>query len=510
MPDYQVIARKFRPQCFKEVKGQEAIVTTLKNAIRFNRLSQGYLFSGSRGTGKTTLARLLAKAMNCPHLTNEQEPCNQCASCREITAGASLDVIEIDGASHRGIEDIRQINETVAYAPAREKYKIYIIDEVHMLTKEAFNALLKTLEEPPPQVKFFFATTEPHKIPPTILSRCQRFNLNRIPLPQIIQKLQGIAQQLGIETEEEALRCLAQRSEGALRDAESLFDQVLAFEGNAITLASVTDLLGLMPGDLYFEIDEAGEEGRLGKAFEIAERLFAEGKDFAAFVEGLIDHLRQILIFKLSQGQSSLLHFAEREKERYAKSSTFYSEEQCADLIEYLLEAQHRLRHSSFSRIALENVLLHVMRSHFKLSIETLVRRLGELEQLIEAKEEKKQGTSLPFVVANPSPVKAAPAPSAKGAAVSLPSPPPSPSPKIAPPLSSPPIAPSLFEHAISVDPTPTAADLGRKSIPEKPFPPSPLPTATQEKEEPKHPPHHYDTLLYFAAVELEGKLQKN
>lgn len=494
MTDYQVIARKFRPQRFKEVKGQEAIVTTLKNAIRFNRLSQAYLFCGSRGTGKTTLARLLAKAVNCPHLTEDQEPCNQCPSCREITAGSSLDVIEIDGASHRGIEDIRQINETVGYAAAREGYKIYIIDEVHMLTKEAFNALLKTLEEPPPKVKFFFATTEPHKVLPTIISRCQRFNLNRIPLSQIIQKLKEIARQLGIEAEEEALKCLAQRAEGALRDAESLFDQVLAFEGNAITSASVAEILGLMPNEIYFEIDEAGEAGHFGKAFEITHQLFSEGKDFSSFIEGLIDHLRQILIFKISGGQSALLHLTEAEKQRYTKSAAFYSEEQCADLIEYLLEAKHQYHLSPFSKIALESLLLHVMRSHFKLSIETLVRRLTELEQRIDVKEEKKAAI-------------APPAPLPSGPTKTLPIP----APKAAPPsMKNPAAAPSLFESSISVDPTPTPADLGRRPIHPKPSSPPPSAIPIQEQQERKHPPHHYDTLFYFAAVELDGKLQKN
>ena len=185
---YQIIPRKYRPQAFSSIIGQEAIVITLKNAIRLKRLAHAYLFSGSKGTGKTTLARLFAKALNCKHLDQDGEPCNQCPSCLEITSGHSLDVLEIDGASNRGIDDIRQINETIGYAPASGEYKIYIIDEVHMLTKEAFNALLKTLEEPPPHVKFFFATTEPHKVLPTILSRCQRFDLNRIPEEAMQQK----------------------------------------------------------------------------------------------------------------------------------------------------------------------------------------------------------------------------------------------------------------------------------------------------------------------------------
>ena len=229
MSTYQVLARKYRPQHFNEVLGQDAIVTTLKNAIKHNRLAHAYLFCGSRGTGKTTLARVFAKALNCQSPTSDAEPCNKCSSCKEIAAGNALDVLEIDGASHRGIDDIRQINETVGYASSSGKYKIYIIDEVHMLTKEAFNALLKTLEEPPLKVIFLFATTEPHKVLPTILSRCQRFNLNRISLDTIVDKLRQIAIDQNVEIDEEALYLLAQRAEGGLRDAESLFDQIIAF-----------------------------------------------------------------------------------------------------------------------------------------------------------------------------------------------------------------------------------------------------------------------------------------
>lgn len=579
MSDYQVIARKFRPQSFKDVIGQDAIVTTLKNAMKFNRLAQAYLFCGSRGTGKTTLARLLAKALNCQQLTSDYEPCNQCTSCREITAGTSLDVLEIDGASHRGIEDIRQINETIGYAAASGHYKIYIIDEVHMLTKEAFNALLKTLEEPPPKVKFFFATTEPHKVLPTILSRCQRFNLNRISLPHIVVKLRRIAHQLGVEVEEDALRLLAQRAEGGLRDAESLFDQILAFEEGRITVASVTKILGLMPRDIYFEIDQAGEEGQFAKAFEIVHRVFTEGKDLTYFIEGLIDHLRQILLVKVAGSQSSFLTLTESEKEKYVQSAQLYSQEQCLDLIEYLLEAQNQLRVTAFGRVSLEAILLHVMRSHFRLSIDQLVRHLSELERMIgeqqdqmppspasgnvkvnaplpakplqaEASEAEKitsPATAKPPAFAgNPKPgietpptsaVKAAPPPpSAKPplpaappefekSPLSAPTKPHAPAGNSKPYMESPtsmvraPVAPpTLFDTFVSEDPTPTPADLGKSVKPvknDRPLPtpkasPSSTPLASSSSHESKRPLHEYDTLMHFAAVELEGRLQKN
>lgn len=530
--DYQVIARKFRPQTFKDVMGQEAIVTTLKNAMKFNRLAQAYLFCGSRGTGKTTLARLFAKALNCQHLTDEGEPCNQCSSCREITSGSSLDVLEIDGASHRGIEDIRQINDTVGYTAASGQYKIYIIDEVHMLTKEAFNALLKTLEEPPPKVKFFFATTEPYKVLPTILSRCQRFNLNRIPLPQIVVKLRHIAHQLKVEVEEEALRLVAQRAEGGLRDAESLFDQILAFQEGPVTVASVASILGLMPRDIYFEIDQAGKKGEFAKAFEITQRVFSEGKDLTYFMEGLIDHLRQILLFKLSGRHSPLLTLTESEKDQYERTALLYTQEQCLDLIEYLLEAQGQLRLSSFGKISLEAILLHVMRSHFRLSIEQLVYRLSELEQSVHSKQEpipsgpSKAPQNIAYSPPPPQVKNVMPSvtPAAAHVVAAVIEPPAKPVVSPASPLAKPPSGPALglFDSFVSVDPTPTPADLGKahQATPQakpKPAPQSPpqkmaipAPAASVDNTEKKRPLHQYDTLLHFAAVELDGRLQKN
>lgn len=531
MSDYQVIARKFRPQSFKEVVGQEAIVTTLKNAIKFNRLAQAYLFCGSRGTGKTTLARIFAKALNCLELSSDFEPCNQCSACKEITSGASLDILEIDGASHRGIEDIRQINENVGYASSSGRYKVYIIDEVHMLTKEAFNALLKTLEEPPPKVKFFFATTEPHKVLPTILSRCQRFNLNRIPLEKIVNKLTLITTQLGIDIEQEALRVLAQQAEGGLRDAESLLDQIIAFEEGKITVASVNSILGLMSKETYFELDQASKAGHLTRAFEIAHQVFSEGKDLMHFVEGLVEHYRTLLLVKLSTKHPSLLNLSSTEKEKYEASARLYSQEQCLSLIDYLIQAQNQLRFASSHRIALEAILLHVMRSHFRLPIEVLIRRLSELEQSIEDFDSVKTDSSKPFLAAE--------SPSNKMTNVTVP--PPSPSitkaelvqPKSAIPLSpSPPkqTVQPIFSAAnvassVSEDPTPTSMDLGKKETRKisTPAPSEPKTVATSSKTSAnfdikinnthelklEKPTHYYDTLLQFAAVELEGKVQK-
>lgn len=371
--NYQVIARKYRPQTFASVVGQEAIVTTLKNSLRWNRLAHAYLFCGCRGTGKTTLARVFAKALNCNCPSQDLEPCNTCSSCQDINSGRSLNVLEIDGASNRGIDDIRQINETIGYAPAG-KYKIYIIDEVHMLTKEAFNALLKTLEEPPSHVKFFFATTEPHKVLPTIISRCQRFDLNRIPFEALKKKLAWIAQDLNVPCEEDVFSLIASLSEGSLRDAESLFDQIICYAEHPITVAKVSATLGLMPQAVFFTLDKAFEEQNLSFAFELANDLFSSGKDYSYFIDHLIEHYRSLLKFKLSGS----LPFP---KEEYKASSLVYTEEQCLYILDFLIQQQQQSGRTSFKRVLLEMILLHIIRSKHRITLPVLVKRLAELEQ---------------------------------------------------------------------------------------------------------------------------------
>lgn len=376
MQKYQVLARKYRPQNFREVIGQEVIVTTLKNAIRLEKIAHAYLFCGGRGTGKTTLARLFAKALNCLEIGKDQEPCNRCSSCTEIMAGQSLDVIEIDGASNRGIDDIRQINEMVGYVPSHGRYKIYIIDEVHMLTKEAFNALLKTLEEPPPQAKFFFATTEPHKILPTVISRCQRFDLGRISTSQIASKLEEIAKDLSREVDPEAVHKIGALSSGSLRDAESLFDQILCFVDGKISADSVAQVFGLVSEEHFFSLDIAFSEVRLSFAFELVSYLFSAGKDLSHFMGQLIDHYRLIAICKTLGEQELPSPLAAR----YMQSSRHYTQQQSLYLLEYLVTAEAGLQKSLSQRIYLESVLLHIIRSKNRIPIEVLVRRLSELE----------------------------------------------------------------------------------------------------------------------------------
>lgn len=379
MTDYQVLARRYRPKAFQEVVGQEPIVRTLKNALQFNRLAHAYLFCGSRGTGKTTLARLFAKALNCEQLSTDFEPCSKCASCLEIASSSSIDVLEIDGASNRGIDDIRVITESVGYAPTRGKFKIYLIDEVHMLTKEAFNALLKTLEEPPAKVKFFFATTEPHKLPPTILSRCQRFNLRRIPLSFIVKKLAYIAADLKVEVDEEVLYRIADYAEGGLRDAESLFDQIIAFSDGKITSDMVHEVLGVMSRDKFFEFDRAFQAGDHNVCFQIGEALFLEGKDLGHFLEDLAQHYRKILLLHIAP--TTLSECDASYKKALITSKTIYSKEQCLNILDLIIQAQQNFKGALSEQLMLEALLIRILRERKRLPIECLVERLLELEK---------------------------------------------------------------------------------------------------------------------------------
>jgi len=494
MSEYKVLARKYRPTRFSEVLGQDPVVTTLKNAIKHARLAHAYLFCGSRGTGKTTLARVFAKALNCQNRSADFEPCNACASCKEIASGSSLDVIEIDGASHRGIDDIREINENVGYTTTHGDYKIYIIDEVHMLTKEAFNALLKTLEEPPEKVKFFFATTEPHKVLPTILSRCQRFNLNRIPADTIVEKLKSITIDQQIETSDDVLQLIAQRAEGGLRDAESILDQMLAFHEGRLTLEAARSILGIMPRESFFELDRAGKENRLSFAFELVHTLFSEGKDLQHFLESLTEHFRTILLVKQLGSDSRFLNLSEQDQANYLQSAKLYSQQQCFDLMEYLLGMQSNFRNTPSPRIALESILLRVLRSHHRIPVDVLVRRLIELENKIAQSTPEQQS---------------------------------------APPLATAKILPAATEtvQVKRVEPPPAtikktnerpletpAQQQQQTPVPSQPKPKleEAVPVKKQEEKkeitQPQQPVasnSRYDTLLQFAAVELEGSIQR-
>ena len=423
------ITRKYRPQTFAAVCHQDAIVTTLKNALKSGSVAQSYLFCGTRGTGKTTLARLLAKALNCQNLSSECEPCNSCTSCCEIIGGASLDVIEIDGASNRGIDDIRQINETALYAPSSAKWKIYIIDEVHMLTKEAFNALLKTLEEPPPRVKFFFATTEPNKVLPTILSRCQRFNLSRISENGIAKKLTTILDDQKIQADPNALSLVAQLADGSMRDAESLLGQVISFASGPITLENTSQILGITSKEQFFALDNAVSSSNLAFAFDLACEIFDSGKDLKHFLDSLITHYRFILRLHLGTTTS---------QEGYKRAMQIYSQHDCLDILDYLVKWVQQIPSSPFKRIDLEMVLLYILRIKKRIPLDALIARLADLEQKLES-------TPLPEPETQPTPQPepAAPEPTSQPA---NPEPVAGPTPQFAPPEPAPQPEPAVLE----------------------------------------------------------------
>ncbi|NGX45361.1 MAG: DNA polymerase III subunit tau [Chlamydiae bacterium] len=377
MEKYQIIPRRFRPKSFSEVAGHEPIVTTLKNALALNRVSQAYLFCGSRGTGKTTLARLFAKALNCTARKEDGEPCNSCRSCDSINEGRSLDIIEIDGASNRGIDDIRQINETVGYASAEGGKKIYIIDEVHMLTKEAFNALLKTLEEPPQNVVFFFATTEPHKVLPTILSRCQRFDLQRLPLKPIRAKLSTICNALELSYEDEALELIATLSDGSLRDAENLLDKLICSGLSPLTAPAAREILGLQPTAFFFSLDEAIGASALKQALTLGNELFDRGTDLTTALNALLDHFRNHLVLLLD---GTLAH---PEKALYQKHNAQYTKDQCLYILDLLIQWQQSGNSSFLSRAHFEILMTQLIRSRQTTTIDQLVLSLQELEKKI-------------------------------------------------------------------------------------------------------------------------------
>lgn len=469
---YQIIPRRFRPKQFSEVVGHEAIVTTLKNALTNQKLGQAYLFCGTRGCGKTTLARLFAKALNCTQLTDALEPCNQCTSCMEISAGRSLDIIEIDGASNRGIDDIRKLTETVGYAPQTGQYKVYIIDEVHMLTKEAFNALLKTLEEPPENVKFFFATTEPHRVPPTIISRCQRFNLARIPVETIVEKLKRITDQLEIEIEGAALLQVGKLAEGSLRDAESLLDQLICFGQTPITEALTQDIFGLLSHNHLKEIDNAIESGDTDRAIDIGKTLYNSGRDVGACIDHLLEHYRDHLL----------------TGKRFDKS-------QSLNILETLIEWQQQLSKTPFKQVHLEMCLAALVKSARRLSIDTLIERLIQLEggspSEVLSSDTKPKSTASPLQQEKP----------VVQIEQALPKQPPAPAPlqqkQIAEPLATEqaPLAPKAQEKEPVMAKPVTA-----------PTEPAPQQQGPQSKQE--HPASKYETLIRFAAVELEGSIK--
>ena len=374
---YQVTARKWRPRQFDEVVGQEHITATLKNAVHSGRIAQCYLFCGPRGVGKTTTARILAKVLNCAD-PRDGNPCEACDSCQSIAASTSMNVLEIDGASNNSVDDIRELREVVRYAATEGVYKIYIIDEVHMLSTSAFNALLKTLEEPPEHVVFIFATTEVQSVPDTILSRCQRFNFRRISTGQIAAHLGTITQAEGIEVEEEALHLLASRADGALRDAESLLDQVVSL-GAEVSQQAVTQVLGLVDRGLYFELLDAMREAAPARVLELVARAVDEGVDIEEFVYGLVELLRHLLFAKI-QGGTDELDMAEDARRRCGELAAAMEVEDLLRMMQSLLDLETDIKRSVQPRFRVEIALVHLALMGRSVDVGELLRRLQSLE----------------------------------------------------------------------------------------------------------------------------------
>lgn len=383
---YLVTARKWRPQVFSSVAGQEHITETLMNAIKNNRIAHAYLFTGPRGVGKTTTARIFAKALNCTNL-KDAEPCNECDNCKNIQNSQLLDIIEIDGASNRGIDEVRTLRESVKYAPTRGKYKIYIIDEVHMLTKESFNAFLKTLEEPPEHTIFIFATTDVHKVPLTIISRCQRFDFRRIQMDTIKETLRQIAKAENIEIDDKTLTIISKKADGALRDAESYFDQVVSFCGDKIDSETVAKMLNLIDDEIYFEISDAILNKNFKAVFEVTNRIYGNGWDFIDFVEGLVEHFRNIMTVVLTE-KTSLTETADVYRNRYMDYIDKFSEGDLLRVLNFLNKVQQELRYSQNQKLKIEIALSHLISLERSSTLSELISEINsstiEKKSLVE------------------------------------------------------------------------------------------------------------------------------
>ncbi len=479
---YQVLARKWRPQRFSEVVGQQHVTRTLQNAIKESRIGHAYLFVGSRGIGKTTGARIFAKALNCEDPITDAdggiEPCCECPTCHEIAGGSCLDVLEIDGASHNGVEDVRQIRDNVQYTPSNgRRYKIYIIDEVHMLSPQAWNALLKTLEEPPPHVKFLFATTEAHKILPTILSRCQRFDLKRIPVPLIVARLHEIATAEKIFVHDSALTIIARAAEGGMRDAQSILDQMIAFcggndESSPISESDVIDVFGLVSHSELTHLVEAILQNDAGALISAVHNLADKGRNLECLYADILLYGRNLMVFGHVSDPRAMLELNDAEFADLQQLAAVATPSVVQRLVQGLLAGDSNIRYTLNKRIYIESTLLRVMRDAHAVQVDDLITQLRILQE---------KGT-LPAVDTAPAPSPPADPVQSTPPAAAAPSPAP-----VAPKPEAPP-TPESASPEPSTPPSPEAeapAEPQLTLVPDEPAPAAPEPEQQETSSSP-------------------------
>lgn len=381
---HKALYRAYRPQNFKDVVGQNHIIRTLKNQIQNNNVGHAYLFCGTRGTGKTSTAKIFARAVNCENSVDE-EPCNECEVCKDILNDNIMDVIEIDAASNNSVDDIREIRENVKYTPAKCKYKVYIIDEVHMLSQGAFNALLKTLEEPPSYVIFILATTEPHKIPATILSRCQRFDFKRVTVKDMAIRMKEICDDVNIEVDERALNLIARNSQGALRDALSILDQCMSFSEGDIEYKDVVDLLGTVNIEQLFQMAEYVIKEDTKKCLEILNEFVIWGKDIKNLVDDLIDHFRNLMVCKVSKDLDEIISLPDETVELLKNQSSLIETNEIIRILNILSTTQDTIKSSTNPRVLAEVSIMKLSQPMFDDSKEALLKRISTLEETIRS-----------------------------------------------------------------------------------------------------------------------------
>jgi len=393
---YLVLSRKYRPQTFEEVIGQNHVTQTLQNALNSDRMSHAYILTGPRGVGKTTTARILAKALNCLE-GRKSEPCGDCDSCVEITEGRSFDVLEIDGATYRGLDKIRDdLQDYLRHPPLKSQYKVVIIDEVHMLTREAFNSLLKTLEEPPPNVVFIFATTQPNKVPPTILSRCQRFDFRRIPSSVIIESIRNLADKENVKIDDNSLKLIARKADGGMRDALSLLDQAISFSDGAIEYSNLRSVMGVIDDEVYFSVTDLAMTGDSAAAMALASEWMDEGHDPQALVAGLLEHLRSLLISKAT-GSAELLESTQLIKDLFMSKMEKVTESEILRMLKMTQDTLLSISRSSMPVTIFELLLMNITNMDKSVDIQSVLKEIGytdETENYIIKKEESETSSA--------------------------------------------------------------------------------------------------------------------